>query len=138
MVTEGELVASARFERVVQSPAPHFGAERAGVFLLPDVENDLADIGLHARIGNSDTAAKLRDRRIVHFTVAKLDCDGFEIEALRVIAPELRERAEKNKAVLSPRDANRNAVAVLYHAVVVNALAHDACKAVYTIQNNTT
>ena len=63
VVAERELGDPARADRVVERAAAHLRAQRAGVVLLPHVEDDLLDVGLAAGVGDAQRGAELRHRR---------------------------------------------------------------------------
>ena len=124
MVAEGKLGNPARTDRVVERAAAHLRAQRAGVFFLPHVEDDLLDVGPDPGVGDVPLGAERGHGREVHALEAELDRDRLEREGQGVEAAQMVEREEQQQAVLAAGDADRNGVARLDHVIVVHRASH--------------
>ena len=123
MVAEGNLVAAGLASGVVKRAAAHLRAQRTGVFLVADVENDRPDLGGNADILYAETVAERLHRRKIHFVVAHFERDRDDLELFGIETAELRQRDEQGERVLAARNADRYAVAFLYHIVMVHRAA---------------
>ena len=130
VVPQRELVAAARLYGVVERAAPHLGAERAGVFLLPRVEHYLADVRLNDGVRHLVGLAPRADRREVHVREAHVYGYCLQLEARGVVAPQVPQRGQQRHGILPSRDADGHPVAGHEHFVVVHAAADKACKAI--------
>ena len=123
MVAEGDLVAACGLRGLVQRAAAHLRAQRTGVFLVADVENDRSDLGRDADVFYTETVAERLHRREIHFVVAHFERDRDDFELFGIETAELRQRDEQGERVLAARNADRHAVAFLYHIVMVHRAA---------------
>ena len=130
VVAERELVDPARADRVVERAAAHLGAQRAGVFLLAHVKDDLLDVGLETGIGHAELFTQRRHGGKVHPLKAELDRDRLERKRLGIKAAQVVERQEQQHAVLAARNADGDGVARFDHMIVVHRAAHGAGKLV--------
>ena len=116
---ERELVESALPRRVVQGAAPHFRAQRAGIFLLADVENDLCDLRGDDGIGHVQLPAQPFDAAHVKRAQAHIERDRFQrVRNLAEFAVK-RQRVQQQQAVLAARYAHAHAVARLDHRKIL-------------------
>ena len=123
MVAEGDLVAACGLRGLVKRTAAHLRAQRTGVFLVADVENDRPDLGGNADVFYAETVAERLHRRKIHFVVAHFERDRDDLELFGIETAELRQRDEQGERVLAARNADRHAVAFLYHIVMVHRAA---------------
>ena len=123
MVAERDLFAARGLGGLVQRAAAHFGAQRAGVFLLADVENDLGDLGRDADVFDAQLVAQRSDGGEVHLRVAHLERDGDDLELFGIERAQPGQRGQQRKRILAAGYADRDAVALLDHMVMVHRAA---------------
>ena len=123
MVAERDLFAARGLCGLVQRAAAHLGAQRTGVFLLADVEDDRADLGRNADVLDAQLVAQRPDGGKVHLRVAHLERDRDDLELLRIERAQLCQRDQQRERVLAAGHADRDAVAVLDHMVMVHRAA---------------
>ncbi len=126
VVTERHLVAPCRLCFRVEGASAHFGTERAGVRLLSDVENDLCDLGRDDAVLHAERVAKCAHGRKMLPLKTHVDRNGDHIVRLRIEAAHLGKSGEQCQGILSSRDPDGDAVAVLDHAVIINGAAGKA------------
>ena len=124
VVTEGNGGASKLFCGGVERAAAHLGAERAGIFFLSDLKNDLVDLGGDDVVGDVKLLAELFDGLEVHAALkAHVDGYGDQLEFFGIEAAQICHCAEEREGVLAGGDADGDLVALLDHVVVVNSSA---------------
>ena len=123
MVAERDLFAARGLCGLVQRAAAHLGAQRAGVFLLADIEDDQPDLGRDADVLDAQLVAQHPDRGKVHLCIAHLERDRDNLEFLRVERAQLCQRDQQRERVFAAGYADRDAVAVLDHMVMVHRAA---------------
>ena len=101
VVAERDLFAAGGLRGFVQRATAHLGAQRAGVLLLADIEDDRANLGRDADIFHAQLVAQRLDRREIHLRVAHLERDGHDLEFLGVKCPQLRQRDEQRERILA-------------------------------------
>ena len=123
VVAERDLGDAQLLQRRVETAAAEFGAERAGILLLPLLKDDLIDRRLDPRIGYVQTAAELRHLVEALSRRPGLERDGVDGKRLRIKAAQLRQRRQRQQAVLPARDAHSHRVAGVDHVIVLHTAA---------------
>ena len=123
MVSERDRGTAHLLCRRVQRAAPHLGAERAGIFLPADVEDDLADLGRNHAVFDRQAAAELLDLAVVRAGKAEIDRDGAKRERLRIKPPQLGKCDEQGERILAGGDADADFVPCADHLIFVRRAA---------------
>ena len=123
MVPERNLFAARRERRLVQRPPAHFRAQRAGVRLLADIENNLFDLGRHAAVWNAKPVAEILHRAEIHPVIAHFQRDGSQFKGFWVKFAQICKRRKQRKRILAARHPNGNMVAGLDHVIMVDGAA---------------
>ena len=126
MVSEGNLVAPRIHRRLVQRATPHLRTKRAGVRLLPHLEDYLGNLGLDNPVFNVKSAAKFLNLRKILTLKSHIHRDRHDIIFLGIKTPHLGKPRKQGKRVLSTRYTDGNPVPVLYHSVVIHGTADEA------------
>ena len=126
VVAQRDLFVTARDDQLVERPAAHLCAHRAGVLLLTEVKDDGADLGALAHVRYLQLFTQRRDRRKIHPAQAHVDGERLEREGLGVIPAQRSERHEQRQRILAARYADGNFIACVNHMVIVDAPAHQA------------
>ena len=123
VVAERDLFAARGERGLVQRAAAHLGTQRAGVFLLPDIEDNLLDLGRDADVFHAQLVAQRLYRREVHLLITHLERNSDDLELLGVKGAQFGQRDQQRKRVLAAGYADRDTVAVLDHVVMVHRTA---------------
>lgn len=111
----------------MEGAAAHFCAERAGIFLFSDLEDDLIYFGGDDVVGDVQLGAELFDGLEVHAALkAHVDGDGDKLEFFWVETAQICHGAEEGQRILAGGDANGDLVAFFYHIVIVDSSARVA------------
>ena len=88
VVPKRNFVAAQLQKHVVQRAAAHFRAHRAGIFFVPVIEDDRADLRLFDLIRHVQLRAQLRHRGKIHARQAHVDGDGLQLIRDGIIPPQ--------------------------------------------------
>ena len=126
VVAERHLGKALLQQRLIQRPAAHLGAQRAGIVFLPVLEDDRPDLRLHAGIRHAEALTQACDRREIHAAEAHVDRDGREVIGIGHIFPQRRQKRQQRQRILAAGHADGDAVARLDHPVILDAAAHES------------
>ena len=123
VVAQGDLADALFRQGGVQAAPPQFGAQGAGILLLPLLEDDLVHRHLNAGVGHLQPFAQRRHAGEVHARHAHLHGDGLHREGDGVEFLQPGQGYQRQQAVLSAADAHGDAVAGFDHMIVLHAPA---------------
>ena len=124
MVPQGHLIAAQGQGLAVEGAPPQPGAETAGVFLLPGVEDDLPDLCRNEMIGHRQPAAQLGHRGKIHFRIAHFQRHGLQRKGRGSLLPQGRKQDQQRQRILPAGDADGDPVAGRDHLIIPDAAAH--------------
>ena len=130
IVAKGHFVAAVFLCDVVQKSAAHAGAKGTGVCLLAVVENDVADVCAAQNILNIPLRTELfYGGKVVGFAAElRVKGHGDNGVILSQKTPQACQTRKGRQRILSAGNAHGDSVAVFYHVIVNNRLAHGAHK----------
>ena len=125
MMGIGNLIAAFLFDRIIQRALPHFRAQRAGICLLPLLENNVCNIRLNDGIGNLQfIAADAFNSAQIQILESQVHRHGMQFKMLRIEPLQSMKGIKQRQGILSSRNPHRNPVALLYHMIIVRSPAN--------------
>ena len=126
VVAQGDLGDAQVLEGGIQATPPKFGAQRAGVFFLPLLKNDLVHRYGDAGVGHLQVPAQVRHGVKAHTRGASFQGDSVDVKRHRVKPPQLCQGCKGQKTILAAGHAHGHGLPGVDHVIVLHATAHQA------------
>lgn len=126
VVAQGHCVDARLLQGGVEGPPAHFGAQGAGVFLLPCLKDDMVHLGGDAVKGDPQVPAVVVQGGQVHPRCAHVHREGFHRKAPREKPGKAGQRGQQHQGVLPPGHADGDPLAGGDHVIVRHTAAEQA------------